>query len=39
MISRYHGAEVQTITKRRKEKQKPVHVIHYNQHTDEVDKR
>jgi hypothetical protein len=39
MTSRYPGAEVWTITKRGKEKQKPVCVIHYNQYIGEVDKK
>jgi len=39
MISTYHGAEFQSVVKRGKEKQKPLCVIHYNQHMGGVDKK
>jgi len=37
MISAYHAAEVQTVVKKGKKKQKPVFVIHYNQQMRVVD--
>ena len=38
MISACCAAKVQTVVKRWKEKQKPVCMIHYNQHMVGVDK-
>jgi len=39
MTSTYHVAEVQRVVKRSKEKQKPVCLIHYNQHMGGVEKK
>ena len=38
MISAYHGTELQTVVKRRKERQKPESVIHYNPPVGGIDK-
>jgi hypothetical protein len=39
MISSCHSAEVQTITMRGEEKQKPLRVIHYNQNMGDTDEK